>query len=127
VPLRIALAAVCLAAAAWFALGYPGARDETRAKALLTTPVAKLSAAQRAEAFALLDGARRFRPDGMVDLRRASLLIQVGRRPEAAALVRRVLRREPRNVTAWSLLAYADPRAAATARRHQLALAPPVR
>jgi hypothetical protein len=35
--------------------------------------------------------------------------------------------REPRNVTAWALLAFADPRDAATAREHQLELAPPVR
>jgi predicted Zn-dependent protease len=127
VLLRIALAAVCLVAAAWFAVGYPGAHDEARARSLLAIPGAKLSPAQRTEAFALLDGARRARPDDAVDLRRASLLIQLGRKPAAAALLHDVLVREPRNVTAWTLLAFADPRAAATARAHQLELAPPVR
>jgi hypothetical protein len=127
VPLRIGLAIVCVAVAAWFALGYPGAHDEARARSLLATPGAKLTPAQRTEAFALLDGARRARPDDAVDLRRASLLIQLDRKPAAAALLRDVLAREPRNVTAWSLLAFADPRDAATAREHQLELAPPVR
>ena len=124
---RIALAAVCLVAAGWFAIGYPGARDEARARTPLSTPVAKLSAAQRSEAFALLDGARRARPDGAVDLRRVALLTGVGRKAEAAALARAVLRREPLNVSAWTLLAFADPGAVAEARRHQLELAPPVR
>jgi predicted Zn-dependent protease len=127
VLLRVALAAVCLVAAAWFAIGYPGAHDEARARSLTATPVAKLSPAERREASALLDGARRARPDEAVDLRRASLLIGLGRKREAAAVVRSVLRREPRNVTAWTLLAFADPSAVAEARAHQLALAPPVR
>jgi predicted Zn-dependent protease len=127
VLLRIALAAVCLVAAAWFAIGYPGAHDEARARTLLATPVAQLSPAQRSEASALLEGARRARPDGAVQLRRASLLIGLGRKPAAAAVVRSVLRREPRNVTAWTLLAFADPSAVSEARAHQQALAPPVR
>jgi predicted Zn-dependent protease len=127
VLLRVALAAVCLAAAAWFAIGYPGAHDEARARTLMTTPVAQLSHVQRSEALALLDGARRARPDETVDLRRASLLIGLGRKHEAAAVLRSILRREPRNVTAWTLLAFADPSAVSEARAHQQALAPPVR
>jgi hypothetical protein len=124
---RIALAAIALLAAGWLALGYPGAHDEARARSLLARPVPELTPAERADALAALRGARRFRPDGAVELREASLLTLTGHRPAAAALLRRLLAREPRNVTAWTLLAFADPHEGARARARARALSPPVR
>jgi predicted Zn-dependent protease len=127
VPARAALLAVAVLVAGWLATGYPGAHDEARAKALLARPAAGLGATERAQALALLHGARRGRPDGGVLLREAALLITTGRRAEAAARLRPLVRREPESVTAWTLLGLADPGLAAEAASRRRALAPPVR
>lgn len=124
---RISLAVAALAVAVWLALGYPGAHDEARATAILATPAEKLTPAQRSQALSLLQSARRFRPDGTVVLREASLLIQTGARARAARMLRTLLRHEPESVTGWTLLAFADPSARAQASARQRALAPPVR
>jgi predicted Zn-dependent protease len=123
---RASLAVLALAVAVWLALGYPGAHDEARATAILTTPAAKLPPPQRTQALSLLQSARRFRPDDTVVLREASVLTQIGRRARAAQMLRSLLRREPESVTGWALLAFADPSAVPEARAHERALAPPV-
>jgi len=48
--------------------------------------------------------ARFLNPDTTPDLGRAVMYLARERRPEAAALLRDVVRREPDNVTAWSVL-----------------------
>jgi hypothetical protein len=62
--------------------------------------------------------ARFLNPDTTPDVGRAVLYLARDRRPEAAAVLRDVVRREPDNVTAWSVLygvtRESDP---ATARR----------
>jgi hypothetical protein len=62
--------------------------------------------------------ARFLNPDTTPDLGRAVMYLARERRPEAAAVLRDVLRREPDNLTAWSVLygvtRVSDP---ATARR----------
>jgi predicted Zn-dependent protease len=126
---RVAVIVVALAMAGWLAAAYPGARDEARARALLgqgASP-ARLSAAEQRHAFALLRSARRVRPDGTAVQLESSLLTLTGRKAQAATLLRALLRREPDNVTAWTLLAFADPKAIPQARARQRALAPPVR
>jgi predicted Zn-dependent protease len=119
---RVALLVIALAAAGWLASAYPGARDEARARALLASAGPRPTAAERERALALLRGARRARPDGAVVLREATLLITAGRRPEAARELRRQLATEPESVTAWALLALADPTAVAEAAAHRRAL-----
>jgi predicted Zn-dependent protease len=114
------LALVALAAAAWLASGLAGAVDEARARRTGLDP---------GRAAALLDGARRGRPDGTVLPLEAAVLVRQGRAARAAALLRPLLREEPDNVTGWAVLSLAlarsDPRGAAAARARAQALAPP--
>ena len=127
-PARIALLLVAVAAVVWLAAAYRGAHDEARAKALLDRgSPATLAPAERERALGLLHGARRGRPDGSAKQLEASLLTLTGDKPGAASLLRALVRREPENVTAWTLLAFADPREVARARERQRALAPSVR
>jgi predicted Zn-dependent protease len=78
----------------------------------------------------LLESARRARPDGEIVPRLAGLELTAGHPERAAALLRPLVRHEPDNVTAWTVLAFAladsDPAAAAEARQRRRALAPPV-
>ena len=78
----------------------------------------------------LLEGARRARPDGEIVPRLAGLELTAGRPERAVALVRPLVRHEPDNVTAWTVLAFAladsDPAAAREADARRRALAPPV-
>jgi hypothetical protein len=75
-------------------------------------------AGNEARALAAFRAARFLNPDTTPDIGRAVLHLARERRPEAAAVLRDVLRREPDNVTAWSVLygvtRESDP---ATARR----------
>ena len=123
---RAALLLVALAAAGWLASGYPGARDEARAGELLARPARQLTPAERARALALLEGARRARPDGGVLVSEAGLLLATGDRRAAAARMLGLVRAEPENVTAWTLLGLADPGRSAEVAARRRALAPPV-
>lgn len=122
---RAVLALTALAAAAWLATAYPGARDEAEADEIRGD---RLSPAQIERAIELLEGARRARPDGAVLPRLAGMHLSAGRRERAAAMVRPLTRSEPENVTAWTILALteSDPRAARRADARRRALAPPV-
>jgi hypothetical protein len=127
---RAALLIVALAAVAWLGSAYAGARDEARAGALSRTDGGHLDAARRAELIALLDGARRRRPDSLVVPREAGQLVLAGRAAAAAALLRPLLRAEPENATGWAVLAIAlartDPAGARAADARRRALVPPV-
>jgi hypothetical protein len=121
---------IALAAAGWLASAYPGARDEARARAIRPGPSGELTPQQVQRSIDLLEGARRARPDGDVVPRLAGLELTAGRPERAVALLRPLLRSEPDNVTAWTVLAFAladsDPAGAAEARERRRDLAPPV-
>ena len=104
---RAALLAVAVAAAAWLAAAYPGARDEARARDLPTRPDGSLAPRERERAIALLEAARRRRPDGAVVPQLAAHHLARGDAERAIALLRPLVRAEPENVTAWTLLALA--------------------
>ena len=127
---RIALLIVALAAAGWLASAYPGTRDEARARAIRPGPSGTLTAQQVQRTIELLESARKARPDGEVVPRLAGLELTAGRPDRAVALLKPLLRGEPDNVTAWTVLAFAladsDPNAAAKARARRRELAPPV-
>jgi predicted Zn-dependent protease len=127
---RLALLIVALAAAGWLASAYPGTRDEARARAIRPGPSGKLTPQQVQRAIDLLESARKARPDGEVVPRLAGLELTAGRPERAVALLKPLLRSEPDNVTAWTVLAFAladsDPAGAAEARARRQALAPPV-
>jgi hypothetical protein len=127
---RIALLLVALAAAGWLASAYPGTRDEARARAIRPGASGSLKPDQVQRTIDLLEDARKARPDGEVVPRLAGLELTAGHPERAVALLRPLLRSEPDNVTAWTVLAFAlagsDPAAAAEARVRRRALAPPV-
>lgn len=87
--------------------------------------------AQVDSAVAMLRDAARRTPDTLPETGAAFVLIRAGRKAEGEAMVRSVLRREPRNVTAWGLLALAldgrDAPGAAAARARVARLSPPVK
>jgi predicted Zn-dependent protease len=87
--------------------------------------------AQVASAAALLQKAARHTPDTLPETAEAFLLIRGHRPADGERLLRDVLRREPRNVAAWGLLALAldgrDPAGAAHARAQVARLSPPVK
>jgi predicted Zn-dependent protease len=128
---RAALLLVALAAAGWLGSALGPARDEARALAQGRQAGGNLDAAQRREAIALLERARRRRPDSVVAPREAGLLLTDGRPAEAVALLRPLLRAEPENALGWTVLALAlgssDPAGARAAIARQRALAPPVK
>jgi len=127
---RVALVIVSLAAVAWLASAWPGTRDDEQARDIRPAAGRPLSPAQLERSIALLEGARRARPDGDVVPRLAGLELTAGRPDRAVALLRPLLRYEPDNVAAWTVLAFAladsDPRAARAAQERRRALAPPV-
>ena len=128
--IRLALVIVSLAAVAWLASAWPGTRDDEQARDIRPAAGRPLSPAQLDRSIALLEGARRARPDGDVVPRLAGLELTAGRPDRAVALLRPLLRYEPDNVAAWTVLAFAladsDPGAARAAQERRRALAPPV-
>ncbi len=126
IPARILMVAVAAAAifslATW--LHQQGQFDDARSAALAAqTPAQAISAA------AQLDRAADHTPDTLPETAEAFVLIHAGRAPTAVPLLRSVVRREPRNVAAWTLLAQAldgsDPAGAAHARSVASRLSPP--
>jgi predicted Zn-dependent protease len=128
---RIAVLLVSLAAAAWLASAYPGTRAEEQAREIRPPVGGSLTPQQVARSIELLQDARRARPDGDILPRLAGLELTAGRPDEAAALVRPLVRREPENLPAWTILAFAledsDPEGAREAQARRRELAPPVR
>jgi len=129
---RAVLTGVALLAAAWLggnALAREDAREGNdglaRAKARGWSPVELERAHSRYER------ARRFLPDTDLLVKEGSALVLLGAPQRAAPLLRRAVRAEPENATAWLFL-YAtllrgDPAKRAVARRRALELDPAAR
>jgi predicted Zn-dependent protease len=129
---RVAVLLVSLAAAAWLASAYPGTRAEEQARAIRPPAGGELTPQLVARSIELLEDARRARPDGDILPRLAGLELTAGRARQAADLVRPLVRREPENLPAWTILAFAlersgDPAGARQAQARRRELAPPVR
>jgi Tfp pilus assembly protein PilF len=126
---RLALLAVALAAAGWFALSAHEGHDE-RAAARLVAALKTLSPADARRAADDLDGASTLDPDTHVDVLRAELALHRDDLAAARRILQRVVAREPEAIEAWAVLAdalkRADPAAAARARAQLRRLAPPV-
>ena len=127
--IRVAGALVALAVGGWLASAWPGARAEEEARDAVPA-AGRPSPAEIDRAIGLLEDARRARPDGDVLPRLAGLELTAGRPERAVALLRPLVRHEPENVAAWTVLALAlaetDPAAAEAANERRRALAPPV-
>lgn len=129
---RAAVLVAALATAGWLAATIPSVRAKARGEAVVDRPERqRLSSSDVDRALDDFASARRRQPDGGVARLEASLLIRAGRRDQAAAVLRPLVRDEPRNVTAWALLSIAlarsDPAGAGRARAQARELAPPVR
>jgi tetratricopeptide (TPR) repeat protein len=114
------LARVCVALVAVAVLGWLGVMErDARLQARGLEAASRLDVAGNpARAEASFRGARLLNPDTAPDLSRALVHRAAGRQREAAALVEDVLRREPDNLTAWSVLyTMTRGRDAAAARR----------
>jgi predicted Zn-dependent protease len=126
---RVTLVLVATALAAVFAVGLRASHLGSEGDALAVRG-ASLDRATAAHADDLLRRAARLTPDTSPDVARAGLLSQRGDHTAAIAVVRSVLRREPRNVTAWIVLSVAakpvDPALSRAARRRAAELAPAV-
>ena len=72
----------------------------------------------------LFEDARAHTPDTLPMMYEALFVFEAGDRRRAAKLAAQVVRREPRNVSAWSLLGQADPARAPQARERIAKLNP---
>jgi predicted Zn-dependent protease len=126
----IAVVAAGLPAAGWLGVQERAAGAEAELDALAFDSRGEVGEAQLGEGRELLRTARRLNPDRRPDLYEAVLLGRAGRKPEAVAVLRRVVAAEPENVEAWGLLATpatgADASLAARARSRLRELSPPV-
>jgi predicted Zn-dependent protease len=113
---RVLLVLVSAAAVAWLAIwldrydAYQHARSEAIAKGATRDPARVRHVAN------LFESARDLTPDTLPMLGEALFLTQAGDNQRATRVLNEVLRREPGNVSAWGLLAQADPARAAEAR-----------
>ena len=127
---RVAIAAVALAAAVWLGveLRASNAQDEMIGLAFQrgTPTKADLARARR-----LAPRARTLNPDVRVDESIGVLQLRTGNRAAAVATFQRLTRREPRNAELWAALAQAaqgyDDALATRARDRARALAPAVK
>lgn len=125
----LAVAALAVAACAWFVLGVVQVNSQSDATALIDgggTP----SRAQTAEILRELDSAGTLNPDRNIDLLRAQAEVRARESAIALPLMRRVVSAEPRNVDAWIVLGFAaqsqSPALARLAHAEILKLAPRV-
>jgi hypothetical protein len=127
---RVLLAAASVAGIVVLAVWLHSSHLAAQGEAFKPSPSNPVTPAQTRTALSQLDRARNNNPDTKPDLDEATILIFLGRNAEASRLLGKVVRDEPRNVSAWGLLSQAtrrsDPKlsAAAVARVRQLAPTP---
>lgn len=127
IAVRGLVLAAAITACVWFAIGVRQAQD-TAAAAAIVSSGHSLSAARIARASSLLSDAAELNPDRQVDLLRAELAADSGRRAQAQRLALTVAHAEPRNSQAWLLLSsIGTPYQAAVAVQKLAKLAPTIR
>jgi len=127
--IRITLVLFATVLALFFAVGLLAAHLGAEGE-LLAVRGAALDPAMAAHVDDLLRRAARLTPDTSPEVARAGMLSERGDHAAAIAVLRDVLRREPRNVTAWIVLSVAakpvDAALSQRARRQAAELAPAV-
>jgi predicted Zn-dependent protease len=121
---RAVLVIGAVAAIAFSAIWLHQSHLLSEARRAAFAPGATTNKAQVAHVTALFQRARAHTPDSLPAMYEALFLFEAGQRARAAALAGQVVRREPRNVSAWSLLGQADPPRAGEARARILELNP---
>jgi predicted Zn-dependent protease len=101
------LAAVAVAIAVFTGLWLHSARLEKKGQQIAQRPPQTLTAGDVKRATDFFERSRAHSPDLRPAEREAGLLIRTGHLNEAVALLRPVVRREPDNLTAWTLVAIA--------------------
>lgn len=126
---RFAVAALAVAACAWFVIGVIQSNNESRATTLIDG-AGPPTPAQTAQIQNWLDTARTLNPDRNIDLLRAQADVRAGQSAKALVLMKRVVRDEPRNANAWIVFGFAaqaqSPALARMAHAQLAKLAPPV-
>lgn len=117
------LVAVAVAIAVFTGLWLHSARLEKKAQSIAQRPPQALSANDVKDATDLFERSRAHNPDLRPAEREAGLLIRTGRTREAVALLKPVVRREPDNLTAWTLVAIAAQRSDPALARQAVARA----
>ena len=103
---RLAIAALAVAACAWFVIGVIQTDNQSRATSVINgggTP----TPAQTAQIEHWLDRASTLNPDRTIDLLRAQAEVRAGQSAKALGLMKRVVRDEPRNADAWVVFGFA--------------------
>src|SRR3954447_8489554 len=103
---RLGIAALAVAACAWFVLGVIQADNQSHATALVNS-AGSPSRAQTADIEHSLDRAATLNPDRNIDLLRAQAEVRAGQSAKALARMKRVVAAEPRNVDAWIVFGFA--------------------
>jgi hypothetical protein len=121
---RAALLVVAAAALVWLGLWLNQTMQIRQADRQAFVPGATKDPARVRALVSDFERARAHTPDSFPLMDEGLFLFEAGARRRAAALAAEVVRREPRNVSAWSLLGQADPARAAEARRRIAELNP---
>jgi predicted Zn-dependent protease len=127
--IRVAILALALAAAGWFALGAREAHELASVTGA-TTHGTTLSSARARDALDQLNSASTLNPDRHVDVLRATVLAESHQTQRAVMLLERVVQAEPMNLEAWYALAKlggSDQSLESRALRHILLLVPSLR
>ena len=126
---RALLACLAVAAIVVLALWVHSSHLDAEGVAFRPTPAHPATQAQIAAALNHFEQARKNNPDTKPEVDEATILIFLGRDAQAARLLGEVVRKEPRNATAWARLSQAtsrsDPQLSQAAVARVLALAPP--
>jgi predicted Zn-dependent protease len=117
------LVAVAGAIAVFTGLWLHSARLEKKAQSIAQRSPQGLSASDVKQATDLFERSRAHNPDLRPAEREAGLLIRAGRTRAAVVLLRPVVRREPDNLTAWTLVAIAAQKSDPALSRQALARA----
>jgi predicted Zn-dependent protease len=127
--LRVVLASLALVVVAWLAIGLRNTDREQRGLELARSQAALIEPTSARKADDLLRGAEKLNPDPTPAIDRATLKLRLRQPGEALELVRPVVRDEPANLGAWTVLGTAalalhDKRLAARAVQRTRALSP---
>jgi hypothetical protein len=102
---RCALVAIALLSGAWFVISFRAVELESDAKEVLSRARnGSIGVGQVRHAQALLSRARWLNADMSPLVNESVLLLEVGRRTDAAAIAERVVAEEPSNLDGWGLL-----------------------
>jgi hypothetical protein len=121
---RATLVIAATAAIVWCAIWLHQNHELDKAHSAAFAPGATKDPVRVRKVVSMFDAARAHTPDSLPLMYEALFVFEAGDRRKAAALAADVVRREPKNVSAWSLLGQADSARADEARERIAQLNP---